>query len=372
MGDHVFLVGGDDHDRDGGTGGTDNLRAVAHSLAVLVVVDAYAQPLKAVAEGLADRPVVLADAGGKGDGVHARHGGDHGAGLLHSLVGKHIEGEQAALVALGGARADVAGVVGDARNGKQAGLLVHHVVDFLVAVAALALQVTHGGRVNGTTTGAHHQAIERREAHRGIAAHAVLNGGKRSTVAQMARKQAVAARAQDLLGHHPLVAVARTVCAVLAHVVLVAHVLGQRVGVGDLGHGHVERGVEDGHVGQLRILLAAIFDCRGLAVIVQRSERGHLKDLSHDLIVDDRGIIEVPAALNDAMPNAINRKVGLLELLEHASDSRAMIGERDLLGLLGATVLGVAKDAHVRTDAFAVALGENLAGIGIQKLIFKA
>ena len=94
----------------------------------------------------------------------------------------------------------------------------------------------------------------------------------------MARKQAVAARAQDLLGHHPLVAVARTVCAVLAHVILVAHVLGQRVGVGDLGHGHVERGVEDGHVGQLRILLAAIFDCRGLAVIVQRSERGHLKD----------------------------------------------------------------------------------------------
>ena len=49
-----------------------------------------------------------------------------------------------------------------------------------------------------------------------------------------------------------------------------------------------------------------------------------------------------------------------------------MIGERDLLGLLGATVLGVAKDAHVRTDTFAVALGENLAGIGIQKLIFKA
>ena len=105
---------------------------------------------------------------------------------------------------------------------------------------------------------------------------------------------------------------------------------------------------------------------------MQRSERGHLKDLSHDLIVDDRGIIEVPAALNYTMANAINRKVGLLELLEHASDSRAMIGERNLLGLLGATVLGVAKDAHVRTDTFAVALGENLAGIGIQKLIFKA
>ena len=188
----------------------------------------------------------------------------------------------------------------------------------------------------------------------------------------MARKQTVAARAQDLLGHHPLIAVARAVGTVLAHVVLIAHVLGQRVGVGDLGHGHVERGVEDGHVGQLRILLAAVFDCRGLAVVVQRGERGHLKNLSHDLIVDDRGIIEVPAALNDTVADAIDRKVGLLELLEHASDSRAMIGERDLLGLLGATVLGVAKDAHVRTDTFAVALGENLTGIGIQKLIFKA
>ena len=40
VGDHVFLVGGDDHDRDGGTGGADDLRAVAHCLAVLVIVDA--------------------------------------------------------------------------------------------------------------------------------------------------------------------------------------------------------------------------------------------------------------------------------------------------------------------------------------------
>ena len=188
----------------------------------------------------------------------------------------------------------------------------------------------------------------------------------------MARKQTVAARTQDLLGHHPLIAVARAVGAVLAHVVLVAHVLGQRVGIGDLGHGHVERGVEDRHVGQLRILLTAILNRRDLAVVVQRGERGHLENLGHNFVVNNCGIIEVPAALNDTMTNAINRKVGLLELLEHASDSRAMIGERDLLGLLGATVLGVAKDAHVRTDTFAVALGENLAGIGIQKLIFKA
>ena len=42
VGNHVFLVGGDDHDRDGGAGGTDDLRAVAHGLAVLVVVDAHA------------------------------------------------------------------------------------------------------------------------------------------------------------------------------------------------------------------------------------------------------------------------------------------------------------------------------------------
>lgn len=186
VGDHVFLVGGDDHDRDGGTGGADDLRTVAHGLAVLIVVDAYAQPLKAVAEGLANRPVVLADAGGKGDGIHARHGGDHGTGLLHGLVGEHIEGEQAALVTLGGARTDVSGIVGDARDGKQTGLLVHHVVDFLVAVAALALKIAHGGRVDGTATGTHHQTVKRREAHRGIAAHAVLDGGKRSTVAQMA------------------------------------------------------------------------------------------------------------------------------------------------------------------------------------------
>ena len=105
---------------------------------------------------------------------------------------------------------------------------------------------------------------------------------------------------------------------------------------------------------------------------MQRGERSNLEDLSHDLIVDDRGIIEVPATLNDTVADAIDRKVGLLELLEHARNGAAMIGKRNLLGLLGTTVLGVAKDAHLRADTLAVALGENLAGIGIQKLIFKA
>ena len=105
---------------------------------------------------------------------------------------------------------------------------------------------------------------------------------------------------------------------------------------------------------------------------MQRGERGHLKNLSHNLVVDNCGIIEVPATLNDTVSNAIDRNVGLLELLEHARNGRAMIGKRNLLGLLGATVLGVTKDAHLRSDTLAVALGENLAGIGIQKLIFKA
>ena len=134
----------------------------------------------------------------------------------------------------------------------------------------------------------------------------------------------------------------------------------------------MERRIEDGHVGQLRIFLAAILNRCGLTVVVQRGKRRHLKDLGHDLIVDDRGIIEVPAALNDTVADAVDRKVGLLELLKHACDSRAMVGERNLLGLLGATVLGVAKDAHLRANALAVTLSENLASIGVQKLIFKA
>ena len=134
----------------------------------------------------------------------------------------------------------------------------------------------------------------------------------------------------------------------------------------------MERRIEDGHVGQLRILLTAILNRCGLTVVVQRGKRRHLKDLGHDLIVDDRRIIEVPAALNDTVADAVDRKVGLLELLEHARDSRAVVGERNLLGLLGTTVLGVAKDAHFRADTLAVTLGENLAGIGVQKLIFKA
>ena len=90
----------------------------------------------------------------------------------------------------------------------------------------------------------------------------------------MAGQQAVAAVAEHLLGGLPLVAVARAVGAVLAHMVLLADLLGQRIGVGHLGHAHVEGGVEHRDVGDARVGLAAELDDARLRVVVQRGERG--------------------------------------------------------------------------------------------------
>ena len=120
---------------------------------------------------------VLTDAGGEDERVHAAHGGGHLGGLGGNLVDEHIEGELSLGVTSSGELLDVAAVVSlAAGHSQKAGLLVHHLVDLVEGVAAFALQVAHGSRVDGAAAGTHHDTVERRQAHSGVHALAVLDG----------------------------------------------------------------------------------------------------------------------------------------------------------------------------------------------------
>ena len=176
---------------------------------------------------------------------------------------------------------------------------------------------------------------------------------------------------QQLLGHHPLVAMACAVCTVLADMVLLAHRARQRVGVGHRRHAHVERGVEHGHVGQLGIGGHAVLDDRGLAVVVEGCQRRHLQDLGEHVLRYQGGIVEVPAALHDAVADALDLDVHRGQALQHAIDGGGMVGEERVLHHLLATELGVAEDTAILADALAIALGEHLAGVGIHELILE-
>ena len=177
---------------------------------------------------------------------------------------------------------------------------------------------------------------------------------------------------QQLLGRLPLIAMAGAVGAVLADVQLLAHLGRQRVGVGRGRHAHVEGRVEHGDVRELGVGLAAVLDDAGLGIVVQRGERGDLVDLGENLIVDERGVLEVPAALNDAVAEGLHLEAVLVDELDDLADGSAVIGEvHDLLDLLAIT-LDMAEDAVGQTDALAIALGEDLAGLGVHQLEFEA
>ena len=315
---------------------------------------------------------VLTDAGGKDQGVHATHGGGHLGGLGGNLVDEHIEGELSLGVASGGELLDVTAVVGlAASHGHEAGLLVHHLVDLVKSVATLALQVAHGSRVDGTAAGTHHDAVERRQAHGGVHALPVLDGAQRSAGANVAHDDLAGlavGHLGDLLGD---VTVAGAVSAILADMQLVADVLGQGVGAGDLGHVEVESGVVNRDVGQVGILLQAVLDNISLGVVVQRGERGDLADLGENVLVDEGGIAKVPATLNDAVADALNLDAVGLEVLQDDLDGDLVVGELDVLGHLLGAVGSMGEGAAGKADALAGALRGHLMGLGIDDLILK-
>ena len=315
---------------------------------------------------------VLANAGGKDERVHAAHGSSHLGGLGGNLVDKHVEGKLSLGVTSGGELLDVAAVVGlAAGHSQKAGLLVHHLVDLVEGVAALALQVAHGSRVDGAAAGAHHDAVERGEAHSGIHALAVLDGAQGSAGADMAHDDLAGlavGHLGDLLGN---VAVAGAVGAILTDVQFVADVLGQSVSLGDLGHVEVEGGVIDRDVGQVGILLQAELDNVGLGIVVERRERGDLADLSENVLVDEGGVAKVPTALNDAVADALNLDAVGLEVLQDNLDGDLVVGELDVLGHLLGTVGSMGEGTAGEADALAGALCGHLVGLGIDDLILK-
>src|SRR5699024_10193246 len=157
--------------------------------AVLVGVDAHAQPVHVVADLGTDDVVVLADAAGKDDGVHAAHGGDVAAHHFLDLVGQHINGQLGAVVALAGGLFDVAHIAGNARDAQQAGLLVQDLVQLVAGDVQGILQVVDHRGVQIAAAGAHHQAGQRGHAHGGIHHAALVHGGDGRAVAQVAGDQ---------------------------------------------------------------------------------------------------------------------------------------------------------------------------------------
>ncbi len=293
----------------------DDARLVGADL-VELGVDLDAHPAETLGHAGTHGDGVLADARGEGHGVHALHGSGHLGEQLGGAIVEHVHGHLAVGVTVVGTLLDVTGVGGLGGDGQQTGLLVHHGVDLVDAHAGDAVEVEHGGRVDGAAAGAHDQAVERGQAHGGVHALAVLDGAQGGAGAQVAGDELMGLVAHHLVHGAPDEAVAGAVGAVLAHVVLVDDVARDGVAPGLLGHVVVEGGVGHDDVAELGEHVAADLDDVGLGVVVQRRQRGDLADPAEGLVGHDRGLGEVPAALDDAVADALDGLVDRLQDLE--------------------------------------------------------
>ena len=321
------------------------------------MVDLHAHEIQALHGPFAGAGVVFADAGGEDDGVHAAHGRGEGADVLLEGVGPHFDGQLGvgfSGVIPGG---DVAHV-GIAGQAQQTALLVHHGQHFGGGhVLAVADEFHHGG-VKRAAAGAHHQAVQRGDAHAGVHALAVHAGGQGGAVAQVADDDLVAlGQVQQLLAAGCDVAVAGAVEAVLADVqigvILIGNGIAERLG----GHGLVEGGVEHGHLGHVRQHLLAGADAHQVGGVVQRAQGDVFLDGGDAGFVDQAGGGELLAAVQ----HAVAHRADLLQIADHA-DAHQMG-----LAVVGVIFAGGAILAHQHVQHHAHGLG---VGLGLLQLLF--
>ena len=362
-GDEKFLVRCNDHRGRGAVLAND----VAGFLAVLFVagfVDLVAENLEVVHRHLADKLAVLADTAGEYERVDTRECHGDAADFAGEPVGERFEGDLCAHMAFACGLRQGAHVVRKSGEAEQAGFLVHELVEAVDIVTVLLADEEEDGRVKGAGAGAHDEAFQRGEAHGGVNALAIQNGGAAGTVTEVSGNEAAVFRlfAENLGGFAGHEAVACTVCAVAANLVFFVELVGDAVEVSLARHGLVEGGVEHGDLREPREELGGAFHAGGVCGFVQRGEQRDAADVVDDFLRHLLAL-DVLAAVHHAVADGFNRVGELLfgEELLHFGDgfgmSRAVEIEVDVaFGALGFHVA-------IYADIFDEAAGDGFFGL---------
>ena len=170
--------------------------------------------------------------------------------------------------------------------------------------------------------------------------------------------------------------VARPVEAVAADAVLLIVLLRQRIQIGLRGHGLMEGGIEYRHHRGVRHQSAARKDSGQICRIVQRCKIGDLTDALDHVIIDERRLRELLAAVHDAVSHRTDLGQRLHDAalrvrdgIENQADGLLMIldlGLRlDFPAMIADVLIG---DGAVNADALAQALCKDAAVVGINDL----
>ena len=257
-------------------------------------------------------------------------------------------------------------VVRKSGEAEQARFLVHELVEAVDIVTVFFADEEEDGRVKGAGAGAHDEALERGEAHGGINALAVQNGGAAGTVTEVSRDEADFFRlfAENLGGFAGHEAVACAVCAVAADFVFFVELVGDAVEVGLARHGLVEGGVEHGDLREAREELGGAFHTGGVCGFVERGEQRDAADVVNDFL-SHLFALHILAAVHHAVADGFDGVGELLfgeELLHFGNGfgmSRAVEIEIDV----AVRALGLYVAIHA--DVFDEAAGDGLFGLGV-------
>ena len=250
-------------------------------------------------------------------------------------------------------------VIAETGETEQTGFLVHKVVELVdgaVFIAVLLCDVEENCRVEATGAGAHDKAFERGEAHRGIDALAVQDGGAAGAVAEVSRDEAgfFGLGAENLAGFGSHESVACAVGAVTADAVLFIELVRNAVEVSLLRHGLVESRIEHGDLRETREELGSAFHAGSVCRFVERCKERDAADVVDDFL-RDLFALDVLAAMHDAVADSFDG-VGELLGVEESLDLIDGFGMRGAVEVevnlaFGTLSLGVAVHADVFDEA---------------------
>ena len=113
--------------------------------------------------------------------------GGHESYACCKTVDEDFEREFGAGVALFHRGDDLAHIPGNSGDAEEAGFFVEEIVELLAGERTFAHEIGKDAGTDGARPGSHHETFERSEAHGGVYAAAIANGGEGTAVSQVAR-----------------------------------------------------------------------------------------------------------------------------------------------------------------------------------------
>ena len=270
---------------------------------VAVFVESNAQKVELLEDPAAHLGTVLTDAAGQDDAIDTAHGGRVGADVTAHGVGIDGDGQAGAVVSGRRLLLDVPQVVAKATEAGQTALAVEDAIRFVDA--ELADQLQNGPRIEVATAGAHDQALEGRQPHRGLDRGPELDGTSTGAVAEMQGNQAQLADVPLEVGRGRLrdESMGRAVEAVSTDAETLCKIDIEGVVFGPAGQPAVKGGVEHRDMRQGRQRLAGDADAGEVRRVVQWRERNTVLDRGNHRVVDQGGVVEALAAVHHPVAN---------------------------------------------------------------------